>query len=149
MNLGLESRVQSINSMPLFMTNLELKWNLSGFMKAFVWELKVPRGFPKLWMEVPSGELHWKPSNSTQMFPYDGMNNQPLHMLFNIDFSSAEKIKLGCLDSFVDCRTGRCEWMAWMWSAYETSPFIHNALVTWDMPVVNGLRELEWEWNFS
>ena len=30
-----------------------------------------------------------------------------------------------------DYRIGCCDWMAWMWSAHETTPFIHNASVTW------------------
>ena len=28
----------------------------------------------------------------------------------------------------------RCEWMAWMWLAHETTPCIHNTLVTWCPP---------------
>ena len=38
---------------------------------------------------------------------------------------------LDCPRNFVDRRMGRHEWMAWMWSAHKTTPFIHNALVTW------------------
>jgi hypothetical protein len=37
---------------------------------------------------------------------------------------------LGYPSSFVDRRMGRCEWMAWMWFAHETTPSIQNASMT-------------------
>ena len=94
--------------------------------------------FPKF----PGGELHWElwePSwnlqNPTQMLSYDGMNNQPLHIV-NISFSSTRISSIisffpGCPSSFVDRRMGHYEWMAWMWSAHETTPSIHIASMTW------------------
>ena len=36
----------------------------------------------------------------------------------------------GRLSNFVYHRMGLCEWMAWMWSSHDHTPFIHNALVS-------------------
>ena len=38
---------------------------------------------------------------------------------------------LGCPSNFADHRMGLCEWMAWVWSAHNPTPFIHNTLVIW------------------
>ena len=40
----------------------------------------------------------------------------------------------GCPSSFVDRRrTGLCEWMAWMWFAYDHTPSIYDALMPWPL----------------
>jgi hypothetical protein len=83
------------------------------------------------------GELRWERwepygnlRNATQMLSYNRLNKQCLH-LANIDFSSVGSVFSGCPSGFVIRRMGRCEWMAWMWFAHETTPFIHNTSVTW------------------
>ena len=88
------------------------------------------------------GELHWELGGPlgtlkipTQMLSYKGMNNQPLH-LAKVDFSSTKVLSVGNFfggypSNFVNCKMGLCEWMAWMWSAHDHTPFTHSVSVTW------------------
>ena len=116
------------------MTNHERKWNLTGYMRAFVWDFRGSYRVPQVLNGVHGRELHWELGNlqnPTQMLSYDGMNNQPLH-LANIKFSSVESFfLLGRPNNVVDRRMGLREWMPWMWFAHNHTPSIRNALVTW------------------
>jgi hypothetical protein len=84
-----ESRVLAINSEPLLMTNLKMKWNLTAFKRAVVWEhLNVP----------------------TQTLSYKGMNNEALQLAY-INFPSTaisfvKSFFSDCPSSFVDRRMG-------------------------------------------
>ena len=49
------------------------------------------------------------------------------------------------LESFINRKMGQCEWMAWMWSAHETTPFIHSASMTWLHS--QCLNDMEHYWN--
>jgi hypothetical protein len=101
-------------------SKLHVEWNLHLHPKKLLWELR---------------ELYENLQNPTQIFSYNGMNNQALHLV-SIDFSSAENSSAisffsGCSSSFVDRRMGCCEWMLWMWYAHDHTPSIHNASMTW------------------
>ena len=57
-------------------------------------------------------------------------------IILQTSFSSAEisfvgRFFPGCPRSFVDRRMMCHEWMVWMWSAHETTPFIHSVSVAW------------------
>jgi hypothetical protein len=81
-------------------------------------------------------ERYWEPSNLTQMLSCSRTNNGHLRLAI-IEFPSVEISSVGsgffsgCPSSFVDRRMRCREWMAWMWCAHKTTPFIHIASVTW------------------
>jgi hypothetical protein len=77
--------------------------------------LKVLEGFPKFAMEFLGD---------------DEMNNQPFHFA-NFDFSFIGSLIPGCPRCFINHRMRLCEWMAWILSAHDHTPFIKNGWVTW------------------
>jgi hypothetical protein len=61
-------------------------------------------------------------------------------------FHPSEDFFRGCTRSFsYRSSMGRCEWTAWMWFAHETTPAIHNALVTWSSVGGKLATRLWWE----
>ena len=94
------------------MTYPKMKWNLTGYKRAFLW------GFWKF--KIPHKCSHIM-----------GCTINPFISQTLMFWSVGSFFFSGCPSSFVDHKMERCERMAWMQSTHKTKPSIHNTSMTW------------------